>query len=429
MGKDSLTGLYSIKDFILMGEDIIRNSNDNYAIVAVDLSNFKYLNDIYGMDKGDEVIVLVANEFFVNNPNCPLACHTVGDQFRGLINVGSRTMEEEIEVISGKNAKVEQQLAKMFPKVYLHVYTGLYFIDRKTLDIENFNMRTAVDKAHFAKKQMKGNFENSCAIYHEEEYKDFSRQMEVVKVFENACVNDGIKVFFQPKMNCHTHKIIGAEALCRLVDDDGNYIPPGSFIPILEKNGMLGRLDAIMMEKTFEHMREWKDQGKLNIPVSINLSRVDFYNKNLVNQILELQKKYDIPTEYIELEVTESTFIEDMNIVVESIVELRKHGFRISVDDFGSGYSSLGLLTSMPADIIKLDCAFARQGLKSEKGIEIVESVISMLKKVNFDIICEGVETKDEEALIDSLGCSKIQGYLYDKPLPKGDFEKKYVLC
>ncbi|MCD7836083.1 MAG: GGDEF domain-containing phosphodiesterase [Lachnospiraceae bacterium] len=429
MGKDSLTGLYGIKEFILKGGDIVLNSTDNFAVVAVDLSNFRYLNDMYGMDKGDEVIVFVANEFFCNNPSCALACHTVGDQFRGLINVGSRTMEEEIKIISEKNAEIEQKLEGMFPKVYLHVYTGLYFIDRETFDFSNFNMRTIVDKAHFAKKQVKGNFENSCAIYHEEEYKDFSRQMEIVKIFENACVNDGVRVFFQPKMDCHSHRIIGAEALCRLVDENGNYISPGLFIPVLEKNGMLVRLDAIMMEKTFEHMHEWKEQGKLNIPVSINLSRVDFYNKNLAKQIIALQKKYDIPTENIELEVTESTFIEDMNLVIGSIIELRKYGFKISVDDFGSGYSSLGLLTSMPADIVKLDCAFARQGLKSEKGIEIVESVISMLRKIDFDIICEGVETKDEEALIDSLGCHKIQGYLYDKPLPKGDFEKKYVLC
>ena len=424
-----MTGLYSIRDFVLMGGDIIRESTDNFAVVAVDLSNFKYLNDIYGMDKGDEVITFIANEFFVNNPNCSLACHTIGDQFRGLINVGNRTMEEEIEVIAKKNAEVEQKLAEMFPKVYLHVYTGLYFIYRKDLDMDKFVMRTAVDKAHFAKKQMKGTFDSSCAIYHEEEYKDFSRQMEVVKAFENACINDGVRVFFQPKMDCHTHKIIGAEALCRLMDENGEYISPGSFIPILEKNGMLGKLDAIMMEKTFEHMQEWKEQGKLNIPVSINLSRVDFYNKNLVNQILTLQERYDIPTEYIELEVTESTFIEDMNLVIEGIIELRQHGFKISVDDFGSGYSSLGLLTSMPADIVKLDCAFARQGLKSEKGIELVQSVISMLKKIDFDIICEGVETKDEEALIDALGCSKIQGYLYDRPLPKKDFENKYVFC
>jgi diguanylate cyclase (GGDEF)-like protein len=428
MGKDSLTGLYNLKDFIIEGEKIVLGSTGNYAIVAVDLSNFKYLNDMYGMEKGDEVIVRVADELFINNPNCEIACHITGDQFRALINVCNRSLEDEVEVIKLKNAQFERELAVMFPKVYLHVYTGLYYIDRNNVDPKTFNMRLAIDKAHFVKKQLKGNFETHCGVYHEEEYREFSKQMDAVKAFENACVNDGVKVFFQPKVDCHTGRIIGAEALCRLLDENGNYISPGLFIPILEKNGMLARLDAIMMEKTFEHMREWKEQGKLTFPISINLSRVDFYNANLVKQIIGLQKKYDIPAEYVELEVTESTFIKDMNIVIDSITQLREYGFRISVDDFGAGYSSLGLLTSMPADIIKLDCSFARQGLKSERGIDIVGSVISMLKKVDFDIICEGVETKDEERLIDSLGCSKIQGYLYDKPLSKENFEKKYVV-
>lgn len=428
MSGSTLTGLYNIKDFIIKGQEIVVNSNDNYAVVAIDLSNFKYLNDMYGMEHGDEVILRIANDLFINNPDCEIACHIMGDQFRALINVRNRTIEEEVEVIKSKNTLLEKELAALYPKVYLHVYTGLYYIDRETVDPKTFNMRIAIDKAHFVKKQMKGNFEKSCGIYHEEEFREFSKQMEVVKAFENACVNDGVRVFFQPKIDCRSGKIIGAEALCRLLDENGNYVSPGAFIPILEKNGMLARLDAIMMEKTFEHMREWKLAGKLVFPVSINLSRVDFYNANLVKQITNLQKKYDIPTEFVELEITESTFIQDMNMVIDSIVELREYGFRISVDDFGAGYSSLGLLTSMPADIIKLDCSFARQGLKSEKGIDIVGSVISMLKKVDFDIICEGVETKDEEKLIDSLGCSKIQGYLYDKPLPKKDFEGKYVL-
>lgn len=289
-------------------------------------------------------------------------------------------------------------------------------------------MRIAIDKAHFAKKQMKNNFQIKCKLYQDDEFKDFSQQMEMVKAFENACVNDGIRVFFQPKFNCHTEELIGAEALCRILDDKGNVIPPYHFIPVLEKNGMLGRLDEIMMEKTFSHMREWMDLDMLTIPISINISRINFYNHDFVSQITDLQQKYGIPSQYIELEVTETTFIEDMDVVNTVIQELRSYGFKISVDDFGSGYSSLGLLTSMPADTIKLDCSFARQSLKSNRGLSIVKSIISMLKDVDFDIICEGIETKDEEQLIDSLGCSKIQGYLYDRPLPKEEFEKKYIL-
>lgn len=425
--RESFTGLHSIKEFIIEGERFIKAHPANYAVVAVDLSNFKYLNDMYGMEQGDEAIQLMANELFKHNSSCVMACHIVGDQFRALLDIEDRTLNDEIDKISQMNLALEATLEQMFPKVYLHVYTGLYRIDEEEISSDDFSLRIAVDKAHFAKKQAKGHFESNCIVYRDDKYKDFSKQMEVVKIFENACVNDGVKAFFQPKIDAGKKQLIGAEALCRLVDEEGKIVPPGAFIPILENNGMLGKLDALMLEKTFSHMREWMDAGKEMIPISINLSRVDFYNENLVEQIVRLQKQYEIPAEYIELEVTESTFIQDMNNVVASVQALRNQGFHISVDDFGSGYSSLSLLTTMPADIIKLDGSFARQSIKSEKGIDIVRSVIEMLKKIDFDIICEGVETLEEEKLIVSLGCSKIQGYLYDKPLSKKAFEVKYL--
>ncbi len=422
MDKDYLTNLLSIKDFIIQGAEIVNGSNDNYAVIAVDISNFKYLNDMYGMEGGDEAIVIIANYMFINNPHCVLACRTVGDQFRALLRLDDRSVEEEVNIIIDMGMQLEKILADAFPKVYMHLYVGFYAIDRT-----NFNMRVAIDKAHFAKKQIKGNFQIRCNLYKDEEFKDFTQQMNMVRIFEKACIEDGVRVFFQPKFDYEANRIIGAEALCRLVDEDGNYISPAHFIPILERNGMLSRLDAIMMEKTLEYMSEWKAQGRLTFPVSMNLSRTNFFNHSLVEQIVQLQKKYDIPTEFIELEITETTFIEDMKMIYTSITKLRDQGFKISVDDFGSGYSSLSLLTSLPADIIKLDRQFARQSLDSKKGERIVESIISMLKSVDFDIICEGIETDYEAQLVKNMGCSNIQGYLYDKPLPKEEFEKKYV--
>ncbi len=422
MDKDFLTGLLNIKDYILQGTEIVNSTSNSYASVSIDVSNFKYLNDIYGIEGGDKAIMIMANELFIDKDYCVLAARTVGDQFRALFLMDGLTIEQEVEFVKDQCIRLEQILSKHFPKVYLHIYAGVYQIDRT-----DFNMRIAIDKAHFAKKQIKGNFQVTCNLYRDEEFQDFSHQMNMVRAFENARSNDGIKVFFQPKFDCCTNSLIGAEALCRLTDENGNVISPQHFIPILEKNGMLGHLDEIMMRKTLAYMQNWRKKGLLSFPVSINLSRINFYNDNIVKQIVKLQKAYDIPTEFIELEVTETTFIEDLNIINNSIRELRSHGFRISVDDFGSGYSSLGLLTSIPADIIKLDCSFARQSLKSDKGIKIVQSIISMLKSVDFDIICEGIETRDEESLIKSLGCTKIQGYLYDKPLAASDFESKYI--
>lgn len=421
-----MTGkMLSLRDFLIEGTRLIKSTTKNYAVVAVDISNFRFLNDVYGMEEGDKVMNMMNEAFFMNNPSCVLVCNIVGDQFRAVLDIGDRTIEEEVSIIEQTNQKLEKELERLYPKVYLHIYTGLCFIDRSQID-DNYNIRQSVDKAHFAKKNMKGHFEISCAVYEDEKYKDFSKQMDVIRIFESALVNGGIRSYFQPKIDGDTGELIGMEALCRMFDKEDNMVSPALFIPILEKNGMLSRLDDCMMDNTFAIMREWLDKGMLKVPVSINLSRIDFFNSQLVSRIEGLRIKHNIPVELIELEVTESAFVEYMNEIVTSVSELRKLGFKISVDDFGSGYSSLGLLVKLPADIIKLDGSFIRESLKDERGVDVVGSVIAMLNKIKYDIICEGVETKEEEQMIKSFGCKKIQGFLYDRPLSKSDFEEKY---
>lgn len=420
---DYLTNLLNLRDFIIQGGEYVTTHPANYAVVAVDISNLKLLNDMYGMVGGDEVILHMAKYLFLENPSCKLACRIVGDQFRALIDIGNRTQEEEISHIISINQKLEALFSEKFPKVFLHIYTGLYFIDPK----EDFDMRICIDKAHFAKKSIKGNFQVSCKVYVEQEAKDFTQNLELLRTFEYSCNNDGIVVFFQPKIDCKTNKLIGAEALCRMHDENGKLMTPGSFIPLLESNGMLCHLDEIMMEKTFSFIRRWLDEGRLTVPISLNMSRVNFYNEDIAKQVINLQKTYMIPPEFVEIEITETAFIEDLDVIKTAVDKLREAGFRISVDDFGSGYSSLGLLSSIPADIIKLDCSFARASLKTDKGVNIVRRIIQMLKEVDFDVICEGIETDNEKNLIIELGCDKIQGYLYDKPLPANEFESKYL--
>lgn len=422
MENDYLTGLLNLKDFLVQGAEIVPKSQDEFVAVSFDVSNFKYLNDMYGLEGGDEVIKLMANYFFIDDESMVIATRITSDQFRALFKLDGRTIEEEMAYLKDKCTRLESRLAKAYPKVFLHTYCGVYHIDKS-----NFNMRVAIDKSHFAKKQMKGNYQISCSLYRDEEFKDKSEQMKMICTFEKACEADGVKLYFQPKFDCTYNKLIGAEALCRLMDENGKILGPNQFIPVLEKSGMLSHLDEIIMRKTFECMKIWQEAGKLDFTVSINMSRINFFNRNIVNQVSDLQKEYGIPANLIELEITETTFIENLNTITDSVRQLRELGFRISVDDFGSGYSSLGLITSIPADVVKLDCSFAREGLKTPKGIKIIESIISMLKSVDFDIICEGIETPEEAKLVESLGCSKIQGYLYDKPISADEFSKKYV--
>lgn len=422
MENDYLTGLLDLKEFLIQGAELVPKSSEDFVAVSFDVSNFKYVNDMYGLEGGDEVIKLIANLFFIDDESMVIATRITSDQFRALFKMDGRTIEEEVDYLAAKCQRLEGKLAKLYPKVYLHTYCGIYHIDKT-----NFNMRMAIDKSHFAKKEMKGNFQISCSLYHDDKFKDKSEQMKMICTFENACETDGVKLFFQPKFDCAHNKLIGAEALCRLKDEKGKILSPIQFIPVLEKSGMLSHLDEIIMRKTFEYMKIWNDAGKLNFPVSINMSRIDFFNRDIVKQVIDLQQEFNIPPQLIELEITETTFIENLDVITEKVNRLRDYGFRISVDDFGSGYSSLGLITSIPADVVKLDCSFAREGLKTPKGIKIIESIISMLKSVEFDIVCEGIETEQEVKLIESLGCSKIQGYFYDRPISVDEFSKKYV--
>lgn len=425
MDKDYLTGLLPLHVFLHEADEILkRDPNGRYAVIATDLSNFKYINDLYSMEEGDRTIQEMADKFFINNPRCLIASRPYADQFRALLNIGNTSLETEVNIITRMNNELTERIQQRYPNIYFHVYTGLYIIEDTSEDI-----RSACDKAHFAKKCFKGNLNVTCGVFDSKAYEDSSKVMKLTHEFRYAKSHNNVCVYYQPKHSAVTGEIIGAEALGRMFDNTGNMLSPGDFIPILEKTGIIGEFDDIIMEKTFAALKKWISDGRKVYPVSINLSRIQFLKPGLVDKIVALQRKYDIPASLIELEITETTFINSIDFVENTAKELRQLGFHIDVDDFGSGYSSLSLIATMPADIIKLDCSFARKCLNNEKGITLLASIIPMLKNIGFDIICEGIETEEEKNIIAGLGCDKIQGYYYGRPMPASDFEKKYIYC
>lgn len=422
MEIDSLTGFYDLKTFLSEAHRLIQNKDVNYAMLDIDLSNFKYLNDFYGMDEGDRVISDMADYFFKSTSNFCIGYRTMGDQFRALVTTNNFTEDEMVDHIVARNKEFERIMLKRYPNLYLHVYSGIYFITNRDEDI-----RRAIDKSHFAKKSIKGNFDITCKVYREWDFKENVANMRVINEFEQAIVNDNIVVYLQPKMRVSDHKLIGAEALARIIDSSGQIMSPAIFIPVLEQTGMIGRLDDIILEKTFQLMNHWQKSNYAALPVSVNLSRLQFSKSDLADKIIYMSEKYEIDPSLVELEITETIFIECLDEVSAIVMQLRLAGFTISVDDFGSGYSSLSLISSIPADVIKLDSSFAKKSLKSVSGRKIVESIVSMLKNINFDVICEGIETQEDENIIYEFGCDKIQGYLYDKPIPALLFEEKYL--
>ena len=330
--------------------------------------------------------------------------------------------EEEVQRIIAMNDRFESLMAEKYPNVYIHVYTGVYFLEEGETDV-----RVAIDKAHVAKKLSKGKFNIKCQVYDPADFELQTDQMAVVNQFVHACDNDGILVYLQPKFSVSRDCVVGAEALVRMADENGGLIVPGRFIPVLESTGMISKLDEIMIEKTFQLQRKWIGEGRLSVPVSVNVSPITFSKEQFAELVISLQQKYEIPSNLVELEVLESTVMDAEDSVFKAINELRANGFKVSVDDFGSGYSNLNQIAGIPADTIKLDRAFASKGLKSEKGKKVVKALIQMLHDIEYSVVFEGIETKEERDLAYSFGCDVIQGYFYSRPVPANEFETKFL--
>lgn len=420
--NDYLTGLLGTGEFIRECEKIVEEGGRRLAFITNDISNFKYVNDLYSMEEGDRLITEIAHFFYIDNPACLAACRTGCDQFRGIFDISGRTHEEEVDKVIEMNERFEALMAEKYPNVFIHVYTGLYFLEDGESDV-----RVAIDKAHVAKKLSKGKFNIKCQVYDPADFKQQTEQMAVVNQFVHACDNDGILVYLQPKYSVSKDCVVGAEALVRMADSEGGIIPPGRFIPVLEATGMISKLDELMIEKIFALQKKWQEEGRKVFAVSVNVSPITFSKDYFVDLVLDLQKKYDIPAKLVELEVLESTITDAEDSVFNAINRLRVNGFKVSVDDFGSGYSSLNQIASIPADTIKLDRVFAFKGLKTEKGKKVVRSLIQMLHDIEYSIVFEGIETQEERDLAYEFGCDVIQGYFYSRPIPAGEFEEKFL--
>lgn len=408
-------------EFISKAVSLVGESEKTLAFIALDISNFKYINDFYGMREGDRVMEDMASFFFINEPLC-LAAYGMGfDQFRGIYDMKDMSEEDLISYLTGKSREFENMLSGRYPLVYNHVYIGIYFYEDRSIDV-----RMATDRANLAKKAIKGTFNTNCQVFTDTNCKAHYENMHMSNMFIRSSVNGGIELYIQPKVSISKKCVVGGEALVRMRDEQGGIIMPGRFIPVLESIGLIDRLDKIMIEKVFAFQRKCLDAGKKVYAISVNVSKQEFTSLKFAENIFKLQKQYRIAPELIEFELVESTFVNNLSSIVETISCLRKEGFQISVDDFGAGYSSLNQIANIPADIIKLDGIFARESLNTDKGRAVIKSLITMLNDVDYKIVFEGIENKEQLELVASYGCDTVQGFYYSRPIPAEEFVNKY---
>ena len=414
--KDALTGLLTLSRFEADASRLItKNSDKNYAFLYIDFDKFKNINDEWGYSRGNEILYHYAKISVKHLNSSELACRVSEDKFIKLLTYEDRN--QLINRVIDVYGKIREHFTVNFPDVNPIITCGIYF-----LMPEDKVISMAVDKANLARKSIKGSHKSDIAIYDESFHRRVSKEIMIETHMHEALKNNDFLVYMQPKIDLKTQRIIGAEALVRWKLPDGKILGPMEFIPIFEQNGFIDKLDFYVYEKTFQVLRDILDTGKKALVVSINVSRNHLNDSHFIDRLNQLVKKYNIPNELIELEITESMFFKELDRLIYMIKKLREYGFLISIDDFGSGYSSLNLLKDLPVDILKIDKEFFMERKMNNEDKIVISGIISLAKGLGLKVLSEGVETKEQAEFLAENSCDMAQGYWFYRPMPIEEF-------
>lgn len=413
---DTLTGLINRNQFYMNVEKIIKsNSERKYYITCSNVRDFKFVNEMFGIHKGDEILVKQAElmkELVSENAVC---ARLYGDRFALLI--------PQDEFDEGIWKTINERVQKKFENntFKIHIYAGVYAIDELDEPVS-----IMCDKAYIAGEMVKNDYHNCVYYYNADILKKSIEERRVIAEFERALSQEEFVMFLQPQVDGNG-VVHGAEALVRWQHPERGLLSPFFFIDILEKAGLIYRLDHYIWEKAAKQLSEWKKQGKGDYHISVNISAKDFFLIDIYETFVELVRKYGISPGKLKLEITETTIMSDFEKNMDVIRRLQEYGFNIEIDDFGSGYSSLNMLKDISADIVKIDMGFLRASENEVKGREILETIIVLSKKLGMEVITEGVETEEQLNMLNAMGCTMYQGYYFSKPIPVHEFENKFM--
>lgn len=410
---DELTGIYNKQAFYTKTKEMLLDNPDkNFDLLRINIERFKVLNDLFGESTGDKLLRYIGK--FLKEINLPLCVsgRLYADNFVVCYEAGkgdSRRMINTLQMVADSFAINNRTILSF----------GLYRIDDKTLPVS-----VMCDRANMALWKAKGNFKNPYCEYDEKMRQQVLKEQKIINAMEMAIQNKEFTLYLQPKYNIEKGTIIGAEALVRWISLENGFISPGDFIPVFENNGFVYEVDKFIWEESCRYLRKWLDEGREVHPISVNVSRIDLYDPKLVQHLVDLREKYQLPSQYLELEITESAYTEDPEQIITITRQLREAGFVILMDDFGTGYSSLNMLKDIQIDVLKLDMGFLKSSDYSAKGGNILTAILKMAESLKMQTIAEGVETKEQVEFLKSIGCKYVQGFYYSKPLPVDEFEK-----
>ncbi len=422
--RDHLTGLMTEEAFSnsVMHRVSAGKANESYFIISSDIIGFSYVNENFGIEAGNRLLIDFARMIKAERPNY-IVSRQFSDFFAGFI---ADTSKEKVDQFL---KKIEKRFARMAQKTYpsggLRLCIGVY----EWKDTMNVSLNSALENASIARKRGKSMGMGLIVHYDEEMRKRKSEDREIISNFHQAMENGNLLTYLQPKFDMETMEIVGAEALSRW-RNNGKILAPGAFIDTLERIGYIRELDFYVFEQVLKTLSDWRKAGFKLLPISANFSKRHFDDKGIADKIIDMVDKYEIPREYLVIELTESVVELQTETVLAEIDKLRSHSFKVSIDDFGSGYSSLNMLLHIPVDEVKVDRSFLEFYDEDEEHVEKHKKFMKVLKELlsvsDNQIICEGVETREQAEFLSKCGYTVGQGYLVDKPIPIEEFQEKY---
>lgn len=422
---DTLTGLYNRNYFVMQLGEFIRKAEEEHRIVSVmfiDIDDFRKINDGMGLLVGDEVVQQYGQFLGSFSSDKVIVCHMTSDIYCMAIYdpCGDRSVEHIHKCIL---ERINQGfLLSNGMEIRLTVSIGVSeYPESSKQALELINCAEIVMfKAKAAGKASIQYFD--AVILH-----DFLQTVEIENKLKEAIFNKNFCLYFQPQYYTNTKRLRGVEALIRWRDENNKMISPAVFIPIAEKNGAIIPIGSWVMEESIRHYAEWKRKYGYPLIMSINISAIQYKRKDFVGKLLEIIQRYDVNPSEIELEITESILIEDFEEVKDKLLTLRDYGVKISLDDFGTGFSSLSYLNGLPIDTLKIDKSFVDRVITDESTKIITESIVSMVSKLGYETVAEGVETQDQFDYMQQIGCNIIQGYLLGRPVPAEEIEQMLI--
>lgn len=413
--RTELTHLHNMKSFFyLCGEMIKAEPDQKYSVVIMDIVQFKAVNEFCGRAEGDRLLKFIAEcfQWYEDHRKDTYACHVRADIF--CLCTQYEDVRELENIVSEIKTKIDE-----FPFTYkVQPSFGIGISPEREPAVSYLK-----DCATMAMNSVKGKVYQTYAIFGEKMRRQLMRERQVENDIVGALENGELVLYIQPKVNMSTGRIIGGEALVRWLHPEKGLVPPGEFIPVLEKNGFIINVDEYIWEKVFAYLGKLKEEGRELVPISINVSRLHAYDTQLAENLIRLREKYDIPAEYVPLELTESAFLEDEKGMYQRMENLRSQGFLVSMDDFGTGYSTMNMLKNQTLDEIKIDREFIRD-LEKDKSQIIIRNTIAMLQQLAVHIVIEGVETEEQKNFLLGCGCTDAQGFLFHRPMPVEEFNR-----